>query len=311
MKVKFVDWPYHSHEDNTFLHLLKTRYEVEISENPDFIFYSDFGNQCLNYDCIRIYYTPENLAPDFNLCDYAIGYHHILFEDRYLRFPIYGLFHYRKDYETALKKHEFTESSIANKNKFCNFVYSNSNADCCRDNFFKFLNSYKNIDSGGKYKNNVGGPVVNKLAFQQDYKFSIAFENSSMSGYTTEKIVQAFAARTIPIYWGDPVIDRYFNEKAYINVQKFGSFEEVLEQIRIIDNNPTLFVRMMREPMLKNKDISYEDLEEFLVNIFEKGPNNFRRSNILRGKWYQDWHKRMVKTDLTINKIKKVLPFLK
>ena len=62
---------------------------------------------------------------------------------------------------------------------------------------------YKHIDSGGKYKNNIGAPVADKLAFLSEGKFNIAFENSSANGYTTEKLIEAFAAGTIPLYWGD------------------------------------------------------------------------------------------------------------
>ena len=49
--------------------------------------------------------------------------------------------------------------------------------------------------------NNIGGAVSDKFAFQQKHKFSIAFENTSYCGYCTEKIVEAFVAGTIPIYW--------------------------------------------------------------------------------------------------------------
>ncbi len=302
IKLKFVDWPYLVEENNTFIEILSKKYKIIESENPEFIFYSDFGKEHLKYDCIRIYYTPENMVPDFNICDYAIGYHDIKFEDRFIRFPLYGLFKYRSQYELALQKHNIDNAEILRKTKFCNFVYSNADADRIRTDFFEFLNRYKRVDSGGRLLNNIGGPVTDKISFQRDYKFSITFENMSMASITSEKIVQAFASQTIPIYWGDPVIDRYFNEKAFINVHKYNSFEEVLERIKEIENNPSLFANMLQEPMLKNKDLDYEELERFLVNIFERGPSDFRRSNTLRGKWYQDYHKRMAKWDHTISK---------
>jgi len=34
----------------------------------------------------------------------------------------------------------------------------------------------------------------------------LAFENSEVPGWTTERIVDAFAAHTVPIYWGDPTV---------------------------------------------------------------------------------------------------------
>ena len=50
----------------------------------------------------------------------------------------------------------------------------------------------------------MGGPVASKLDFDRSHKFSIVCENTAHSGYTTEKLVEAFAAGCIPIYWGDP-----------------------------------------------------------------------------------------------------------
>ena len=49
----------------------------------------------INYpNAVKIYFTGENDVPDFNLADYALGFHYIDFGDRYLRFPLYLLDHY-------------------------------------------------------------------------------------------------------------------------------------------------------------------------------------------------------------------------
>src|SRR5262249_55166951 len=49
------------------------------------------------------------------------------------------------------------------------------------------------------------------------YKFVIAFENSSLSGYNTEKLTHAIEADCVPIYWGDPEIGRSFNTRRFVN----------------------------------------------------------------------------------------------
>lgn len=36
----------------------------------------------------------------------------------------------------------------------------------------------------------------------EDYAFVVAFENTKAEGYVTEKIVNAFLAGAVPIYWG-------------------------------------------------------------------------------------------------------------
>ncbi len=76
-----------------------------------------------------------------------------------------------------------------------------------------------------------------KPPFIRQYKFTIAFENESCPGYTTEKIIHALAAGSVPIYWGNPDVARLFNPSAFINCHDFSSFEEVVEKILSIDDN--------------------------------------------------------------------------
>lgn len=73
IKIKFVDfWNDFDIYDNDFYKILFEKYDVEISNQPEYIFYSCFGFKNLDYNCIKIYYTGENIVPDFNNCDYAI-----------------------------------------------------------------------------------------------------------------------------------------------------------------------------------------------------------------------------------------------
>lgn len=183
--------------------LLQRHYTIILdSHSPQFLFYSVFGSEHIKYDCVRIFYTGENITPNFTICDYAIGFDHLHFLDRYLRYPLY-LF-YEADVQKAAKKHEsITQNTLKSKSRFCNFVVSNGNADPYREQVFYALNAYKKVDSGGRYLNNIGAPIRDKFAFQSECRFSLCFENSSTPGYLTEKLIQAAAAQTIPIYWGD------------------------------------------------------------------------------------------------------------
>ncbi len=199
IRVKFVDfWPSFDETNNDFYNILAKQYELEICDNPDYLFYSVFGNDHLKYDCIKIFYTGECVCPDFNICDYAIGFENLQYEDRYIRVPIYLLFEYKDDYRLALEKHRIGEHEQIAKKKFCNFVYTNSSAQKSRTEFFKALGSYKTVDSGGRYLNNIGGPVKNKHEFQKSYKFSIAFENCCHRSYTTEKNCSGFCSQDDP-----------------------------------------------------------------------------------------------------------------
>jgi hypothetical protein len=50
----------------------------------------------------------------------------------------------------------------------------------------------------------------------KDYMFSVAIENASYETYFTEKIQDCFATGTIPIYYGSPDIDKFFNRDGII-----------------------------------------------------------------------------------------------
>ncbi len=264
-------------------------YDVEISETPDYVLCeSGTALKCVyQYDCIRIIRHGENLRPDFNLFDYAIGFDKMYFGDRYLYYPLY--MSYGKDLKKALSKHELPDEYYKNKVGFCNAVVSNgSAANIARDKMFDLINDkYKKIDSGGKWRNNLpnGQPIKDKLEFQKRYKFSLAFENSSYKGYTTEKIVQAFAAGTIPIYWGDPDVATEFNEKAFINCHTFDSFEAVIDRIREIDQNDKLYLEMVHQPIINKKGMILQMLEPdyldaFFCNIFDQdAAKALRRTN--------------------------------
>ncbi|WP_270426979.1 glycosyltransferase family 10 domain-containing protein [Fusobacterium mortiferum] len=270
IKINFVDFVKQFNiMESDFYKILSKKYEIEVSDEPDFLFCSVFGKKNLEYNCIKIFFTGENIVPDFNLYDYAIGFSHLEFEKRYLRLPLYALFSYKKFFKLSLNVHK---EKIKKRDKFCNFIYSNGNADKRREEFYNLLSQYKKIDSGGRYLNNIGGPVEDKFSFQQQYKFSIAFENSSDIGYTTEKLIQAKAAGTIPIYWGNPKIAKEFNTKSFINCHNYNNFEEVIEEIKKIDNDDELYFKYLKEPFSYNETMleEYEKkLENFLYSIVE------------------------------------------
>ena len=198
IKIDFTDfWPGFEKTNNYFYNLLIQEYNVIISNNPDILFYSVFGNNHLRYKCRKVFYTGENIAPNFNQCDYAFSFDY-LEDERNYRLPHYLL--YDGYYELLNKK---VDDSLVNR-KFCNIVVSNGGCEM-RNKFFKELSKYKKVDSGGRFLNNIAKIVNDKRVFQSEYKFSITFENNAYRpehvGYTTEKIMEAMASNSMPIYW--------------------------------------------------------------------------------------------------------------
>ena len=149
--------------------------------DADYIFHSCMGKDVLKYDGIRIFATGECVTPDFNICDYALGFDHIQFGDRYCRLPLIKLF--KDAYSTFLKPRPDPEEILKNKTGFCAYVMSNTkNSAPERETIYNALSEYKQVDSGGKWNNNVGSPVADKIEFQSKYKFVLAIENYSHPG---------------------------------------------------------------------------------------------------------------------------------
>ena len=123
--------------------------------------------------------------------------------------------------------------------KFCCFVYSNKVK--FRNKFCIRLSKYKKVDCGGGCLNNIGKKVVNKLNFQKDYKFCIAYENSCYPGYTTEKILDAYKANCIPIYYGSKTVIKDFNPETFINAHDFENDNDLINYIKKVDTDEALY----------------------------------------------------------------------
>jgi len=272
IKIWFTDfWDGFDPYDNFFTKLLSKYHDIEITPSePELLIFSWVLKDFYNYkNCVRIYFTGENIRPDYSICDYSISFDYDSFDKRNLRLPLYVLYGEKE----KLIKLKSVEQIAVEKIKFCNFIYSNERAKE-RKEFFDILNKYKKVDSGGNVFNNIGYRVDSKLDFIKDYKFTIAFENSSYRGYTTEKIFEPMMVQSIPIYWGNPNVKEDFNVKSFINVHDYGSFKEVVEKIKEIDTNDDLYQQMLREPFLipdkKNDYFSEQRILTFFNRVFSE-----------------------------------------
>lgn len=268
--IKFVDfWLGFDENNNYFTNLLSSKYQVTVipsksKDIPQVLFFSVFGDSHLDYDCLKIYYTGENDVPDFNECDYAISFHNIDFGDRHIRFPLYVIY---PEYN-AMKSLTYDINRDFYSRDFCSVVVSNiTMSDDTRTRIIDVLQEYRELASGGKWKNNVGGPIVDKRSFVEQYRFNLACENSKVPGYVTEKIVQAFAAHTIPIYWGSSDVCREFNKEAFIDVSDYDSSESLLRFVSEIDSNRDRYMKMLTAP--KFRDDKCIDWDSLMLDFFD------------------------------------------
>jgi len=293
IKIHFVGfWSDFFPENNMFVNILRKRYNIVYdSLNPDFLICSPLCKpfEYMKYDCPRIMYTGEFISADFTAIDYFIGFDDIQFGDRSLYFPLY-LYSYKGEPKKtkALTKEE-AAAELASKEYFCNYIFGHDTALGKREEILERLQQYKRVECAGTHRNNMpDGMTFNmstKHTFMRKCKFSISAESVCYPGFTSEKILHAFRAYTIPIYFGDPDILKVFNKEAFIDCYTV-SMDEAIEKVIEIDNNDELYIEMLcqnRYNMINYEEEMYKRLEGFLYHIFDQDKDMaYRRPRFYR-----------------------------
>lgn len=275
--------------------------------SPDIVFTgNDLNPNLLKYNNSKIiYYTGEPFLSwsgsiNRNIIDKALTFFD--FDDSFFdRVPLILFYNYEYYKNGYIDEYEFI---LKPKNKidyipqkFCSFVSRNSGYPSCpRKYFYEELSKYKSVNSHGSLFNN--SPVIpmgdtskyenslNKVKCISDYKFNICFENSNgcvkspndtsyadISGYdsglTSEKIYEALVSNTIPIYWGNKDIHRDLNTKRFINFYDYENFDSVIEKVIQIDNNDNLFLELVNQDFIVDKDSSIFK-KEYIIEIMHK-----------------------------------------
>ena len=270
IRLRFVGfWDGFDPHDNYFTRLLGRRYHLELCDDPDFIIFSYVGERRRDYrrwNCVRIFYTGENIPPDWSACDWAFSFEHTP-HPRHFRLPHWPFY---VDPLALVKPIDHDPAAIlSQKNRFCAFVVSNP---LCRtrNDFFRKLSRYKPVDSGGKVLNTLGHRVGDKQAFLRDYKFTIAFENESHPGYTTEKIVEPMLANSIPIYWGDPLVGCDFDTGSFLSAHDSPSLDDLVDRVVEVDRNPSLHLQLLGRPWYPGNRVPASASVETILDQFTR-----------------------------------------
>ncbi len=280
-------------------------------KEADVLFFSTFDGKNtrtmpnVDFGGTKVFWTGENCRIDMKKCDYAFGfdYEEAVNNKNYSRLPLYV--YYGAGTNLIKSKNYNPNKILESKTKFCNYIYSKDAKE--RVAFFKELvGKYKQIDAPGKSMNNCAptlptkytklAKIVQKIEqtrgkytvssllsrhignwreaiinYQKDYKFTIAFENSSHPGYTTEKIYHPMLANSIPIYWGNPEIGKDFNTKSFVNFHDYYDYKKVADIVIDLDQNEKKYLKILKEPWLKknklNKWMDQETIKKRLGRV--------------------------------------------
>ena len=309
IKIKFQNGISEEIAKRAILNEVLEDFIFEESKHPDFIFFGPYGNDIPPAGpYIRIGYFCENIKPDLSICDWAFGIprEEDICDPRYKRIQWHDINPLK-----LVKPSDYDAEKIAGSKKyFCNFLYSH--AVPYREEFFRQLSKYKKVDAPGASMNNMPG-IDNrykgerwevKKKFLSDYKFTIAFENYVYPGYQTEKLFDAMQVDSIPIYCGDPFIDKIFNTTSFINTPDYintsnSAWVNWLQKHSQLDfkdilpsyySGPTYRIKRKIKSIGRELKMRYQlqkiDFSPLIEKIIELDQNDEKYISMLRQPWF-------------------------
>jgi len=115
-----------------------------------------------------------------------------------------------------------------------------------------------------------GNPIIGvaggaKKDLHLPFQFSIILENSQQENYFTEKIIDCFLCKTVPIYWGCPNIGDFFDTRGIIILKSVdgGIIEELVMQLKKC--TPELY-----QSMLDAVETNYDLALNYAFNYSER-----------------------------------------
>lgn len=280
LKVGFIDfWGDYIPENEYIYKTLQKKYNVIVdNNNPDFLFFSCYGCKHVDYkNVVKIFYTHENLMPNFNLCDYSLSFMRDSLGGRNLYFP--PAMRYDGQDIPPLS------DALLNR-KFCNFLYSQDyigSGARLRKEVCLSIMKYRSVDCPGKILHNMEAPELSrreelnwnnsKINFLKNYKFTIAYENTNSDGYMTEKLLDPLLAGSVPIYWGSEGNVFPFSKDCMICASDYPDMESLLARIKEVDENDSLYMSMCQANPLRKALLTHAEtrLLDFFEQIYERG----------------------------------------
>ena len=162
----------------------------------------------------------NNIIKLENKFDYILTYDSKLLErsDKYLKYIV--------------GQSRVDNPKIHEKSKLISMIASNktmTSGHRFRHEIAKSFSSEFGIDMWGSgYK-----PFKDKEDPLKDYHFSISIMNCKVDNFFTEVLLDNFRLGTVPIFWGCPNIDDYFDERGIISFDTITELNDILENLTI------------------------------------------------------------------------------
>jgi Glycosyltransferase family 10 (fucosyltransferase) C-term len=147
-------------------------------------------------------------------------------------------------------------------------IYAASNCRSYREQAFRALSAIGDVYYGGLCSGWIVPPYQTvglpdrdavRSSWQDNvrhfhrYRFALVMENDDADGYVTEKIINAFLAGTIPVYYGTRDIFELFNPRAFV-FYDIANPQPAIDLVAHLEANQTAYLSMLHEPIVAHGD---------------------------------------------------------
>jgi hypothetical protein len=206
-------------------------------------------------DTLNVWYTGENLRPPHDDgWDLILSFETSKISPKHIYLPFWATRLGKNIQEAQINQNKFmtTRHLTDKRQNFACAVFNNP--EPTRLKAIQEISKIRNVDLYGAIFDK---RIEDKIRILNDYNFSVCFENDLYPGYITEKVFDAWAAGTVPIWWG---IDNtgVLNKNAIINFAD-ENFNSNIVKLKEILSNHELLISMRNEPLL-NFAYNYDEL---------------------------------------------------
>jgi hypothetical protein len=200
----------------------------------------------------RIWFTGENIRPPMDSTFHSfLSFDQDSYDGRnfymptWLQYLAMGDSYHFPHLGVKISEKNLLEKRTLNreKEKFICVIMRNRNITRLRA--IKELSRLGNVDVYGPAS---GSFLRSKFSTASQYKYTLCFENDLFPGYVTEKLIEAYATKTVPLYWGDLGNETRLNQNAFINLKNFNNLREFVDYISSINQDE--YKQIYEQPFL-------------------------------------------------------------
>jgi hypothetical protein len=123
-----------------------------------------------------------------------------------------------------------------------------------------------------------------KIEGLENYRFSVAIENSVSPSYITEKFYDCIIAGCVPLYFGAPDIGDYFPKESYITfpIDDLEKCSQIIQKLSVADFESRMPALVEARALIREKYSIGSVILKYLTTSAESSPSRRKMVSLLR-----------------------------